>query len=230
MLKFKGEMLEDIHREKCGDDGHVILQHRSSFWCVISHGLNWQKIFRRPFQNKVSEILWTSLGTAQSGLSEGMRRGKLKNIMEHGPVPLSLLSSFSLPTCVVIADCCYCKQPVFPGPSRSGWDDSKEAAVAFEENTTNTELAAQCRRQSCQGFNLPSSHRRFFAAATTKVPGSRTVREEGMWEKVLIAGQYLMLLVKYSGRENGVFLQPPLLFRFLKLNLSGFPVWETLAN
>ncbi|KAK4825961.1 hypothetical protein QYF61_003530 [Mycteria americana] len=53
-----------------------------------------------------------------------------------------------------------------------------EAAGACEENTVSAELAARCRRQSCQRFNLSSSQRRFLAAATTEVPERRAVRED----------------------------------------------------
>lgn len=65
--------------------------------------------------------------------------------------------------------------------------------------------------------------------ASSLQPPQRSL-EEGLYltgghvRKDLIAGQYLMLLLKYSGKENGVFLQLPLLFQFLKLSLSGFPV------
>lgn len=53
-MKFKGEMLEGTQGEKCEDDGHVVLQHRSALSCVISHGCNWWKKFRRPFQKEGS--------------------------------------------------------------------------------------------------------------------------------------------------------------------------------
>lgn len=150
-----------------------------------------------------------------------MRRRRLKlnfnKIAEHRPVPLPSLFSLSLPTCQVTA----MLRMLLPQaanvrwalPAWLGWRPlHSKAAGAREENTVSAEQTDGCRRQSWKGFNLSSSQRPFLAAATTEVAGRGGEGEVRVRRrKVLPAGQYPMLPLKYSGKEKGVLLQPPLL-------------------
>lgn len=235
MLKFKGEMLRDIQREKRGDDGRVVLQHQSSFWCVISQGCNWWKKFRRPFQNKVGFGNTPNfLRHGSSSLECRVRRGTFKSIMEPRLLPAPLLSSFSLPTCQVIPTlrlllwqaasflwalqiwlgwqpyAMRLQEPVKKTPSVLKWHSVQEA-----------ELAVIFFVFLAEALPHHSHHRGPWKKGCE---GQEHVRKK----KVLQAGHHLMLLLKYSEKEKGIFLQQPLVFYFLKLDLSGFQVWEPL--
>lgn len=240
MLKFKGEMLEDIQREKWRDDGRVVLHRRSSFWCVISHGHNWRKICRRPFQNKVSEIFQTSLGTAQSALSGGMRRGRLKKKKKNGTQASTPPFAFQLFTTHLsgnsnakIAAIASSRFFLWALQIWLGWQPyatKLREPVKKTPSVLNWQLGAGGRAGS-DLICLPRT-----GASSLQAPPRWAWKKgcegevHGRRRKVLLSGQYLMLLLKYSGKEKGIFLQQPLLLCVLKFDLRGFHVWEPLAT
>lgn len=216
MLKFKGEMLRDIQREKYGDDGHVALQHQSSFWCVISHGCNWWKIFRRPFQNKVCfRNTPNFLRHGSISLEWGVRRGRFKSIMEYRLLPISLFSSFSLSACQATPTLLLLQAVSFLWALQI-WLRWHPYAMWLQEpvkkasSVLNWQLSAGDRAGSD-----------FFVFLTQELP--HCSHHQGPWRKgcegeehvrkskVLQAGQYPMFLLEYSEKEKGIFLQPPLL-------------------
>lgn len=131
-------------------------------------------------------------------------------------MPLPLLFSLSLPTCHVTATLrmllLQAADVRWALPAWLGWRPlHSKAAGAHEGNTVSAERTDGCRRQSWKGFNLSSLQRPFLAAATTEVAGRGGEGEARVRKrKVLPAGRYPTLPLKYSGKEKDILLQPPL--------------------
>lgn len=185
---------------------------------MISHGCNWWKIFRRPFQNKTCfRNTPNFLRHGSISLEWRVRRGRFKSITEHRLLPISLLSSFSLPACQATPTLrLLLSQAVSFLWALQIWLWWQPYAMGLQEpvkKAVSAGLAAQCRRQSWQWFSLSSSHRRSLTAATTEVPGRRAVREKSVWERArcckLASTQCSCWNIQR--KKKGIFRQPPVL-------------------